>query len=53
MSIIQQIFTDHFNDIIDSGISIRPDVFDNVNKMLHCGDYKFGYTPTMWSRKYT
>ena len=44
MSIIQQIFSDHFNDVIDSGISIRPAVFDNVNKMLHCGDYKFGYT---------
>ena len=44
MSIIQQIFSDHFNDVVDSGISIRPAVFDNVNKMLHCGDYKFGYT---------
>ena len=44
MSIIKQIFTDHFNDVVDSGISIRPAVFDNVYKMLHCGDYKFGYT---------
>ena len=32
MSIIQQIFSDHFNDVVDSGISIRPTVFDNVNK---------------------
>ena len=44
MSIIQQIFSDHFNDVIDSGISIRPAVFENVNKMIHCGNYKFGYT---------
>lgn len=35
MSIIKQIFTDHFNDVVDSGISIRPAVFDN-----HCGKFK-------------
>lgn len=43
MNILQQIFNDHFNTVIDSGINIRPTVIENVTKMLHCGDMKYGY----------
>lgn len=43
MTILQQIFNDHFNTVTSSGITIRDTVFENVNKMLHCGDYDYGY----------
>ena len=43
MNIIQQIFNDHFNTVANSGINIRDTVFENVEKMLHCGDFKFGH----------
>ena len=43
MTIIQQIFTDHFDNVVNSGITIRDAVFENVDKMLHCGDYAYGY----------
>lgn len=44
MNIIQKIFSDHFHTVASSGISIRDTVFENVDKMLHCGDYSQGYT---------
>lgn len=44
MNIIQQIFNDHFNTVANSGIHIRDTVFENVDKMLHCGDYSYGHT---------
>ena len=43
MKILQKIFNDHFDTIANSGISICDTVFENVNKMLHCGDYNYGY----------
>ena len=43
MNILQQIFKDHFHTLADSGISIRDTVFENVEKMLHCGDYDYGF----------
>ena len=43
MNILQQIFNDHFNTVANSGISIRDTVFENVNKMIHCGDSKYGF----------
>jgi hypothetical protein len=43
MNILQQIFNDHFNLVASSGINIRDAVFENVDKMLHCGDYRYGY----------
>lgn len=43
MNILQQIFNDHFNLVASSGIKIRDAVFENVDKMLHCGDYRYGY----------
>lgn len=43
MNILQQIFNDHFNTVANSGIHIRDAVFDNVFKMIHCGDYKHGF----------
>jgi len=43
MNILQQIFHDHFDAVAASGIAIRDAVFENVDKMLHCGDYKYGY----------
>jgi len=44
MRILQQIFSDHFQALVDSGLPIRDTVIENVDKMLHCGDYKYGYT---------
>ena len=43
MNILQQIFNDHFNALSSSGITIRDTVFENVEKMLHCGDYNYGF----------
>ena len=43
MNILQQIFNDHFNKLVSSGITMRDTVFENVQKMLHCGDYEYGY----------
>ena len=42
---IKQIFIDHWdNFIIDNpNIYIRPSVFDEVNKIIHCGDLNFGH----------
>lgn len=44
MNIIQQIFQDHFYDLADTNIKIRETVFENVERMLHCGDISYGYT---------
>jgi len=43
MTILQRIFKNHFDTVASSGITIRDTVFENVEKMLHCGDYRFGY----------
>jgi hypothetical protein len=43
MTIIQQIFTDHFHNIENSGIDIRGTVFENVDKMLNCGNLDYGF----------
>lgn len=43
MSVLQQIFEDHFNEIISDGIQVRDSVIENVQKMTHCGDYSEGY----------
>lgn len=43
MNILQRIFKDHFNTVTSSGIAIRDTVFENVDKMLNCGDFKHGY----------
>lgn len=44
MTIIQQIFQDHFYDLAATNINIRETVFENVERMLHCGDISYGYT---------
>ena len=43
MNVLQQIFKDHFDNVVHSGINIRSAVFDNVHKMLNCGDSSQGY----------
>ena len=43
MSILQKIFSDHFYKLLNSNIKIRDTVIENVDKMIHCGDYKRGY----------
>ena len=43
MSILQKIFLDHFHKLRNSGITIRDTVIENVDKMIHCGDFKRGY----------
>ena len=43
MNILQNIFNDHFYKLADTGITIRDTVFENVRKMLHCGDFNYGY----------
>ena len=42
MNILQQIFNDWFGVVLASGITIRDAVIQNVEKMLHCGDYNYG-----------
>jgi hypothetical protein len=43
MNILKEIFYDHFDTVVSSGIVIRDVVFENVEKMLHCGDYNYGH----------
>ena len=43
MNILQKIFKDHFDIVANSGIAIRSTVFENVHKMIHCGDLNYGY----------
>ena len=42
MSILQKIFSDHFYKLLNSNIKIRDTVIENVDKVIHCGDYKRG-----------
>ena len=44
MNVLQQIFRDNFYKVADSGITIRSAVFDNVNRMLKCGDSSEGFS---------
>ena len=41
MSILQDIFKDHYEEMIDT-LHPRQSVIENVNKMIHCGDPAFG-----------
>ena len=43
MNILQQIFNDHFNTLLNSNATVRTAVFENVHKMLRCGDFKYGF----------
>jgi len=43
MNILQKIFSDHFHKLNNSGIKIHNTVIENVDKMIHCGDFKHGY----------
>ena len=43
MSILQKIFSDHFHKLTASGITIRDTVIENVDKMIHCGNFNFGH----------
>ena len=43
MGILQNIFSDHFHKLLNSNIKIRDTVIENVDKMIHCGDFKRGY----------
>ena len=52
MSILQNIFSDHFHKLLNSNIKIRDTVIENVDKMIHCDDFKRGYAfyivPDLW-----
>ena len=48
MNILQEIFSDHYEEIIYS-LRPRPSVIENIDKMLHCGDPSFG--GIMWGCK--
>lgn len=43
MNVLQQIFYDHFHTLLSSNLEIRETVIENVEKMLHCGDYTYGF----------
>ena len=43
MNILQSIFTDYYEHIIYE-LHPRPAVFENVDKMIHCGDPSYGGT---------
>ena len=43
MNIIKQIFKDHFYQLAAININIRHTVFENVDRILHCGDYNYGF----------
>lgn len=43
MTILQNIFSDYFHKLLNSNIKIRDTVIENVDKMIHCGDFKRGY----------
>ena len=42
MNILQKIFSEHFHKLLNYNIKIRNTVIENVDKMIHCGDYKRG-----------
>ena len=41
MNILQQIFSDHYEEIKYTLIT-RPIVMESIEKMIHCGDPAFG-----------
>jgi hypothetical protein len=41
MSILQQIFSDHYDQILN--LPLRPVVVENIDKMIHCGDFSKGF----------
>lgn len=43
MNTLQEIFSDHFDTVAFSGINIRSSVFENVSKMVSCGDFNNGF----------
>ena len=43
MSILQKIISEHFHKLNNSDIKIRDTVIENVDKVIHCGDFKRGY----------
>ena len=42
MNILQLIFKDNFHNLKAENIKIRDVVYENVEKMIHCGDYSYG-----------
>lgn len=42
MNILQQIFKENFHKLEYENITIRDVVYENVEKMIHCGDYSYG-----------
>lgn len=42
---IKQIFQDNWNDFVleNKDVIIRPIVFEEVNKIINCGNPNFGY----------
>lgn len=42
MNILQQIFKENFHKLEYENITIRNTVYENVEKMIHCGDYSYG-----------
>lgn len=42
MNILQQIFKENFHKLEYENIKIRDVVYENVDKMIHCGDYSYG-----------
>lgn len=42
MNILQQIFKENFHKLEYENIKIRDVVYENVEKMIHCGDYSYG-----------
>ena len=41
MNKLREIFTDHFQKLIDDGVKFRDTVIENVEKFINCG--KEGY----------
>lgn len=41
MNILQQIFSDHYEEIKYT-LKLRPATLENIEKMIHCGDPSFG-----------
>lgn len=42
MNILQQIFKENFYKLEYENITIRDTVYENVEKMMYCGDYSYG-----------
>ena len=41
MNILQEIFTDHYEEMLYT-LHPRESIIENVDKMIHCGDPSFG-----------